>query len=197
MFESLTDFVSGSPWTYVFLFAVSALDVLIPLVPSETSIILAGVLASSGDLMLVLVIVFAACGAIVGDNVCYWIGRTVGHRLVERFFKGERHKQVEWAHKQVEERGGYLIIIGRFIPGGRTAVTLSCGMLEMPWHRFLLFDVDRRVRLGDVRGHARLRGREHVRGAAVQGLRPRVRRRAPRHGRDRGVPLAQEAPCDR
>lgn len=88
MFESLTDFVSGSPWTYVFLFAVSALDVLIPLVPSETSIILAGVLASSGDLMLVLVIVFAACGAIVGDNVSYWIGRTVGHRLVERFFKG-------------------------------------------------------------------------------------------------------------
>jgi membrane protein DedA with SNARE-associated domain len=141
VFESLTDFVSGSPWTYAFLFAVSALDVIIPLVPSETSIILAGVLASSDDLVLVLVIVFAACGAIVGDNISYWIGRTVGHRLVERFFKGERHKQVEWAHKQVEERGGYLIVIGRFIPGGRTAVTLSCGMLEMPWHRFLMFDI--------------------------------------------------------
>jgi membrane protein DedA with SNARE-associated domain len=41
----------------------------------------------------------------------------------------------------VEERGGYLIIIGRFIPGGRTAVTLSCGMLEMRWRRFFAFDV--------------------------------------------------------
>jgi membrane-associated protein len=141
VFESLTDLVSGSPWTYAFLFAISALDVIVPLVPSETSVILAGVLASSGDLELVLVILFAAAGAIVGDNTAYWIGRTIGHRIVDRFFKGERRKQVDWAHKQVEERGGYLIVIGRFIPGGRTAVTLSCGMLEMRWRRFLAFDV--------------------------------------------------------
>lgn len=141
MFESLTEYVSGSPWTYAFLFAVAALDVLIPLVPSETSVILAGVLASTGDLVLLAVIAFAAAGAIVGDNTAYWIGRKLGHRLVDRFFKGERRKQVDWAHRQVEERGGYLIVIGRFIPGGRTAVTLSCGMLEMRWRRFLSFDV--------------------------------------------------------
>ena len=48
---------------------------------------------------------------------------------------------MDWAHRQVEERGGYLIIIGRFIPGGRIVVTLSCGMLEMPWRRFIAFDV--------------------------------------------------------
>ena len=141
MFDALTDHVSGSPWTYVFLFAISALDVIIPLVPSETSVILAGVLASSGDLILVLVILSAAAGAVVGDNVSYWIGRKIGHRIVDRFFKGERRKQVEWAHRQVEQRGGYLIVVGRFIPGGRTAVTLSCGMLEMPWRRFIAFDV--------------------------------------------------------
>ncbi len=141
MFESLTEYVSGSPWTYAFLFVIAALDVIIPLVPSETSVILAGVLASTGDLNLVLVILFAAAGAIVGDNTAYWIGRKTGHRIVDRWFKGERRKQVDWAHKQVEERGGYLIVIGRFIPGGRTAVTLSCGMLEMPWRRFIAFDV--------------------------------------------------------
>jgi membrane-associated protein len=141
MFDSLTEHVSGSPWTYAFLFAIAALDVIIPLVPSETSVILAGVLASTDDLNLVLVILFAAGGAILGDNIAYWIGRTFGHRLVERWFKGERRKQVDWAHKQVQERGGYLIVIGRFIPGGRTAVTLSCGMLEMPWRRFIAFDV--------------------------------------------------------
>jgi membrane-associated protein len=141
MFESLTEYVSGSPWTYVFLFVIAALDVIIPLVPSETSVILAGVLASTDDLNLVLVILFAAGGAILGDNIAYWIGRKVGHRIVDRWFKGERRKQVDWAHKQVEARGGYLIIIGRFIPGGRTAVTLSCGMLEMPWRRFIAFDV--------------------------------------------------------
>ena len=141
MFESLTDHVSGSPWTYAFLFAIAALDVVFPIVPSETSVILAGVLASTGDLILVLVIGLAAAGAILGDNTSYWIGRTLGDRIVERFFKGERRKRVDWAEMQVTERGGYLIVVGRFIPGGRTVITLACGLLEMRWRRFIAFDV--------------------------------------------------------
>jgi membrane-associated protein len=141
VFESLTDHVSGSPWTYAFLFGVAALDVVFPLVPSETSVILAGVLAATGDLFLGGVIVCAAAGAILGDNTAYFIGKFAGHRLVERFFKGERRKRIDWAEKQVEERGGYLIVVGRFIPGGRTAVTLACGLLEMRWRRFIAFDV--------------------------------------------------------
>jgi membrane-associated protein len=141
VFESLTQYVSDSPWTYAFLFAVAALDVIIPIVPSETSVILAGVLAASGDLMLWLVILCAAAGAVLGDNTAYWIGRKAGHRIVERWFKGERRKRIDWAEDQIQKRGGYLILIGRFIPGGRTAVTLTCGLLEMTWHRFIRFDV--------------------------------------------------------
>jgi membrane protein DedA with SNARE-associated domain len=141
VFESLTEHVSGSPWTYAFLFGIAALDVIFPVVPSETSVILGGVLAATGDLLLGGVIACAAAGAILGDNTAYGIGRTLGHRIVERFFKGERRKRVDWAEKQVSERGGYLIVIGRFIPGGRTAVTLACGLLEMRWRRFISFDV--------------------------------------------------------
>jgi membrane protein DedA with SNARE-associated domain len=141
LFQSLTDYVSGSPWTYAFLFGVAALDVVFPLVPSETSVILAGVIASTGDLVLFAVILVAAGGAILGDNTAYVIGRTVGHRLVDRFFSGERRKRIDWAEQQIEERGGYLILVGRFIPGGRTAVTLACGLLEMRWRRFISFDV--------------------------------------------------------
>ena len=140
MFESLTDLVSGSPWTYAFIVGVAALDVIFPAVPSETSVILAGVLAASGDLVLLGVIAAAAGGAFFGDNVAYWIGRLAGERLATRFFKGTRRKRLEWAEEQVQERGGYLIVIGRFIPGGRTAVTLACGFLEMRWARFIAFD---------------------------------------------------------
>jgi len=141
LFQSLTDYVSGSPWTYGVIFGLAALDVVFPLLPSETSVILAGVLASSGDLILLAVIPAAAAGAIVGDNVAYLIGRTVGPRLVRRSFSGERKKRLDWATKQVQERGGYLVLVGRFIPGGRTAVTLACGLLDMRWHRFIRFDV--------------------------------------------------------
>lgn len=141
MFESLTEYVSGSPWTYAFLFGIAALDVVFPVVPSETAVILAGVIAGTGDLILPLVILFAAGGAILGDNVSYWIGRKAGHRLVGRFFKGERRKRIDWAEQQIDARGGYLIVVGRFIPGGRTAITLTAGLLEMRWRRFIAFDV--------------------------------------------------------
>ena len=141
MFQSLTQHVSGSPWTYAFLFGVAALDVVFPLVPSETSVILGGVLAATGDLVLAGVIATAAAGAVLGDNTAYGIGRTAGERILERFFKGERRKRIDWAERQLRERGGYLIVVGRFIPGGRTAVTLSCGLLKMRWLRFIGFDL--------------------------------------------------------
>jgi membrane-associated protein len=141
VFQSFKEYVSDSVWTYPYLFGVSALDVIFPLVPSETSVILAGVLAGTGDLNLFAVILFAAGGAILGDNVSYWIGRRAGPWIVRRFFSGERRKRIDWASTQIEERGPYLIVVGRFIPGGRTAITLAAGLLRMSWRRFIVFDV--------------------------------------------------------
>jgi membrane-associated protein len=139
--DSFKEYVSDSVWTYPYLFGVSALDVVFPLVPSETSVILAGVLAGTGDLEIVAVILVAAAGAVVGDNTSYWIGRTAGPWIVSRFFRGERKKRIDWAGTQIEERGPYLIVVGRFIPGGRTAITLAAGLLQMRWRKFIVFDV--------------------------------------------------------
>lgn len=141
MFEHLTQYVSDSPWTYAFLFAVAALDVLVPIVPSETSAILAGVLAGAGDLILPLAIASAALGAILGDNVAYWIGRTAGGPIERRLFSGDRRRRLEWAEHQLDLRGGYLIVVGRFIPGGRSAVCIAAGILDYPYRRFVPFDV--------------------------------------------------------
>lgn len=141
MFDSFKEYVSDSVWTYPYLFGISALDVLFPLVPSETSVILAGVFAGTGDLFIVAVILAAAAGAVLGDNTSYWIGRTAGPWIVRRFFAGKRKERIDWAEAQIEERGPYLIVVGRFIPGGRTAVTLSAGLLEMRWRKFFAFDV--------------------------------------------------------
>lgn len=112
-----------------------------PVVPSETSVITAGVVASAGDLSLPMVVAAAAFGAFLGDNTAYFIGHRYGTRINERFFSGEKaRKRIEWAQGQVRERGGELIAIARFIPGGRTVVTLSAGTLGYPWRRFVLFD---------------------------------------------------------
>jgi membrane-associated protein len=142
VFGHFTDLVANaSGWAYAILFALAFLDALIPIVPSETSVITAGVVASQGDLSLWLVVVFAAAGAIAGDNTAYFVGWRFGRRINDRFFTSEKSKKrIAWAQRQVEERGGELIVIARFIPGGRTAVTLSAGTLGYPWRKFIVFD---------------------------------------------------------
>jgi membrane-associated protein len=142
VFHQFTDLVANaSGWAYAILFVLAFLDALVPIVPSETSVITAGVVASAGDLSLPLVILFAAAGAFAGDNTSYFVGARYGTRINERFFQSEKAKgRIAWAQRQVEERGGELIVIARFIPGGRTVVTLSAGTLGYPWRRFVVFD---------------------------------------------------------
>ncbi len=140
-FDSLANLVSDSPWTYALILGLAALDVLFPVVPSETAVILAGVLAGTGHLSIELVLISAAVGAFIGDNSGYWVGRTAGRsRVAQRLLTGDRKAQVDKAQKQVEERGGYFIIVGRFVPGGRTVVVLACGLLKLRWARFMAFD---------------------------------------------------------
>jgi membrane-associated protein len=142
VFGHFTQLVAhASGWAYGIVFLLAFLDAIVPVVPSETAVITAGVVAAAGDLSLMLVIPLAAAGAFLGDNTAYLIGRRFGERVVRRFFSGAKaRRRIEWAQDQLRERGGELIAIGRFIPGGRTAVTLSAGLLRFRWRRFVLFD---------------------------------------------------------
>ena len=142
MFDQFVDWVSGSRWSYAAIFAVATLDAFFPIVPSETAVITGGVVASSGDLSLLLVILCASAGAFLGDNISYGLGTWFGEHTVKRVFRGDKSKRAfDWAEGQLEARGFYLIIIARFIPGGRTAVTFSSGYTHgMRYRRFLAAD---------------------------------------------------------
>jgi membrane protein DedA with SNARE-associated domain len=163
VFGNLTQLVAdASGWAYAIVLLLAFLDVFLPVVPSETAVITAGVVAGAGGLSLPIVIVVAATGAFLGDNTSYLVGRRYGHRATSRFFsKGKGAGRLDWAERQLNERGGELIVVGRFIPGGRTVVTLSAGTLHYPWARFALFDAIAAVGwalyaslLGYVGGHA-------------------------------------------
>ena len=142
MFDQFTDYVANaSGWAYAAIFLLAMLDAILPVVPSETSVITAGVLAASGRLSLPLVVVSAAVGAAAGDNLAYLIGRRFGDPVTRRFFSSEKSRQrLDWAQRQLNVRGGQLILVGRFIPGGRTVVTLTAGLLHYPWRRFVVLD---------------------------------------------------------
>jgi membrane-associated protein len=142
VFESIVDAVSGSNWSYLVVFGIALLDAFFPVVPSEATAIAAGVVAGTGGLAVEFCILAAALGAFAGDNVSFGIGHFLGERMERRFFKGEKaQKRLHWAQRTLDERGGYLIVVARFIPGGRTATTFTAGFVEtFPWRRFLIFD---------------------------------------------------------
>ncbi|MEU8342737.1 membrane protein DedA, SNARE-associated domain [Actinomadura meyerae] len=124
----VVDTAVTSPWFYLVLFAVAVVDGFFPVVPSESLVITAGVYAASGRPEPVAVVVLAACGAFVGDHVSYLVGRRAGGRLVRGLRPGtRRHGAFGWARRTMAERGGLILVVARYVPGGRTAVTLTMG----------------------------------------------------------------------
>lgn len=139
--DFVTRAVSGATWTYFLVLGIVALDSFFPIAPSETVVIAAAVLATRGQLLIWGIIAAAAVGAVVGDNVSYFLGDRLGDWAAPKLFRGEKgRKGLEWGKRQIR-RHPWVIIIARFIPGGRTATTFASGWLTLPWRRFMRFDV--------------------------------------------------------
>jgi membrane-associated protein len=132
--QGLVDLLTGSTWTYPLLLGICAGDADVPLLPSESALIDCGIQPARGQLSLGWVIAFAALGAFVGDNASYAGGRWLGHPVAERFFAGERAQaRLDWARRFLKERGSYVLIVARFVPGGRTATTFTSGLVHLRW----------------------------------------------------------------
>ncbi len=130
----------ASPWLYLALFALAAIDGFFPIVPSETSVITAGVFAATGVPDLELVILAAALGAFAGDQVSYLVGRLSGPRLYARAVEGSRRRRaLDRAQATLRVRGGVIILVARYFPGARTAVTVTAGAVEYRYRRFAAY----------------------------------------------------------
>jgi membrane-associated protein len=130
LFSELKQF-SDSYWFYIIIFSIATLDSVFPIVPSETLVIIGGVSAGTGDLSLALVMGSAFGGAFVGDHLSYFLGRRASHFITRRYERTEKGKRrLASVIHQIHERGGLLLITARFVPGGRTILTLSCGITQ-------------------------------------------------------------------
>jgi membrane protein DedA with SNARE-associated domain len=141
VFDSVFHLLSHAPEAYVIVWALALGDSVVPILPSEAALITAGLLSVVGELTLGWVIVAGAVGAFCGDSIAYGFGRFVGRPFQQRFLKGDRaQRALKWSHGQLEERGGLVLIVGRYVPGGRTAATFTCGVTHYPYARFVAFD---------------------------------------------------------
>lgn len=128
---------------YAVVAVVVALEGMgIPL-PGETALIVAAMYAQrTHQLDIALVIAAAAAGAIVGDNVGFWIGREVGYRLVLRYgrYIGLNEKRIKLGQYLFQRHGGTVVFGARFVAVLRTVAPLLSGLNYMPWRRFVAFN---------------------------------------------------------
>ena len=135
--EWLADFTDklgdwASNWWFLgVIFVIAVLDSVIPVVPSETTVIIGGVAVAIGDAPypLLAVIGAGAAGAFIGDNMAFSIGRRWSDAFERRAARKPKFEaKLTWAREQIHDRGGLLLITARFIPGGRTAITIASGI---------------------------------------------------------------------
>ncbi len=110
--------------------------------PGDSLLITAGIFAAADVLPLRWLLLPVMACAIVGDQIGYWIGRAAGPALYRRedslFF---RRSHLQRAHEFYEKYGGRAVILARFVPIVRTFCPPVAGAAQMPYFRYLLFDI--------------------------------------------------------
>ena len=112
-------------------------------VPGETILLIAGYFASTGEFNLTLVMIIAATGAVVGDNLGFAIGHRYGRSFLLRvgryvFLTPKRFEHIE---NYFQKYGEKTILVARFIAGLRVFAALLAGASNMRWRVFLLYNV--------------------------------------------------------
>jgi membrane-associated protein len=125
-----------SPWLYVVVLVAVAIDGFFPVIPSETLVIGLFALSATGSPNVFALLAVVAAGGIAGDQITYRLGRRAG-----RLTRGRMGEAREKGEKALLRYGGTAILVGRFIPYGRTATTVTAGSAGLPAARFRLFSV--------------------------------------------------------
>jgi membrane protein DedA with SNARE-associated domain len=143
--EAINQFLlslAQSFWVLPLITVFATIDGFFPPIPSESVVItLASVYASSGEWPRAgLLVVFAAAGAFLGDNIAYWIGHFFQPGKWRMFTKGKGHAAYAWAVRQFRVRGAPLLIAARYVPIGRVAVNIVAGSIRFRYRQFLAVD---------------------------------------------------------
>lgn len=127
-----------SPWAVAIVFVCCAADGIFPPVPGELALVsVVAVCWTSGSPLLVAVLLAAASGAALGDNVAYWIGRQAsgkGFRWMERPGIAALRERVNTG---LERRPTSMLLTARFIPVARVLVNFAAGAHRVPYRRYL------------------------------------------------------------
>ncbi len=133
------------PWVYALLFAIIFVEtglVVMPFLPGDSLLFVAGTIAGVGGLDLGVLLVLLTTAAIVGDAVNYSVGRYFGPKVFgwesSRFFN---RAAFDRTHAFYEKHGGITIIVARFLPFVRTFAPFVAGVAAMSYPRFAFYNI--------------------------------------------------------
>lgn len=132
-------------WTYAILFAIIFIEtglVIMPFLPGDSLVFVAGTLAASGSLNILVLLALLIIAAVLGDSLNYSIGKFIGPKAFKKeqgiFF---RRDYLEKTRLFYENHGPKTIIIARFMPFVRTFAPFVAGIGQMHYPKFLLYNI--------------------------------------------------------
>ena len=128
-------------WVYGLLFLIVFCEtglVVTPFLPGDSLLFVTGAVAAAGGMDITLVMATLVAAALCGDNVNYWIGRTLGVKVFRRFINPAH---LQRTHEFYERHGGKTIILARFVPIVRTYVPFVAGLGTMPYLKYITYCV--------------------------------------------------------
>ena len=143
----MTDFILNliTAGGYAGIFALMVLENVFPPIPSEVIMGMGGIAVANGQMSLFPLIAWGTFGTTIGNGFWYWIGWKIGYQRLRPFV--ERHgrwltlewQDVERIHRFFLRRGHWVIFAFRFMPQGRTIISLPAGLTCMPLWKFVIW----------------------------------------------------------
>ena len=139
-------------WVYLAVFGFLAVDAMVPVVPIQAIMITSGALTVYGNLSLPLLIVVGGLGMFAGDSIAFVIGRTAGRHLggnhlsafLHRFAPKNEHSKTKQAAERftrgLRRPGPLVLLLCRFVPGGRMAAGYHAGRSGYPIRLYVAYD---------------------------------------------------------
>lgn len=131
---------------YFGVFFLIALENVFPPIPSEVILLFGGFMTTYTSLNIVLMVVAATLGSLLGAIVLYYIGKILNKERLKKIVSGKigkvlrlKEKDIEMADHWFDTKGNKTVFFCRFIPIVRSLISIPAGMSEMPMAKFLLY----------------------------------------------------------
>lgn len=139
--DFLIDYANGPiPYLAIFLILL-ACGLGIP-IPEDITLFAAGVLTYYGVCDVWIMIAICLAGVLIGDTFVFWLGHRFGRKLLTkwpfRLFLNE--KKVDDIREKLKEHGGKLLFAARFMPGVRSTIFFTTGLLHLPYRNLIIYD---------------------------------------------------------